>query len=97
LRFRPCRSELLVVGGGSRNKLWRRVLADAFQLPLRFPAEPEAAALGAALQAAAVHSGAPVADYVARHPPPMGKPAFLAYCCLWIVERAHAMWVQLRH
>jgi hypothetical protein len=39
-----------VVGGGSQNKLWRRVLADAFQLPLRFPAEPEAAALGAALQ-----------------------------------------------
>lgn len=46
-----CCSELRVVGGGSQNKLWRRVLADAFQLPLRFPSEPEAAALGAALQA----------------------------------------------
>ena len=45
-----CCSELRVVGGGSQNKLWRRVLADAFQLPLRFPSEPEAAALGAALQ-----------------------------------------------
>ncbi|KAL4436739.1 hypothetical protein ABPG75_003878 [Micractinium tetrahymenae] len=64
-------SELRVVGGGSNNKLWRRVVADAFQLPLRFPAEPEAAALGAALQAAAVHSGTPVADYVAAHPPPL--------------------------
>lgn len=39
-----------MVGGGSQNKLWRRIVADAFQLPLRFPAEPEAAALGAALQ-----------------------------------------------
>lgn len=42
--------ELMVVGGGSQNQLWRRVLADAFQLPLRFPLEPESAALGAALQ-----------------------------------------------
>jgi hypothetical protein len=66
----------VVVGGGSRNKLWRRIVADAFQLPLRFPAEPEVAALGAALQAAAVHSGVPVADYVERHPPPMGEPAW---------------------
>ncbi len=69
----PPGSELRVVGGGSNNKLWRRVVADAFQLPLRFPAEPEAAALGAALQAAAVHSGTPVADYVEAHPPPLGE------------------------
>lgn len=46
----PAASELRVVGGGSQNKLWRRIVADAFQLPLRFPAEAEAAALGAALQ-----------------------------------------------
>ena len=45
--------ELRLVGGGSSNKLWRQIIADAFQLPLRFPAEPESAALGAALQAAA--------------------------------------------
>lgn len=63
------------MGGGSNNKLWRRVVADAFQLPLRFPAEPEAAALGAALQAAAVHSGTSVAEYVAAHPPPLGAGA----------------------
>lgn len=60
------------MGGGSKNRLWRRIVADAFQLPLRFPAEPEAAALGAALQAAALHSGTPVAEYVEAHPPPMG-------------------------
>lgn len=62
--------ELRVVGGGSKNRLWRRIIADAFQLPLRFPAEPESAALGGALQAAAVCAGDPVADYVANNEPP---------------------------
>jgi len=63
-------NELRVVGGGSKNRLWRRIIADAFQLPLRFPAEPESAALGGALQAAAVCAGVPVADYVAENEPP---------------------------
>jgi xylulokinase len=63
--------ELRVVGGGSRNALWRRILADAFGVPLRFPAEPESAALGAALQAAAVATRTPVADFVRAHRPPM--------------------------
>ena len=49
-------TEIRVVGGGSKNRLWRRIIADSFQLPLRFPTEPESAALGAALQAAAVHA-----------------------------------------
>ena len=52
-------------------RLWRRIISDAFQLPLRFPTEPESAALGAALQAAAVHSGENVADYVESHAPPL--------------------------
>jgi xylulokinase len=63
--------ELRVVGGGSRNPLWRRILSDAFGAPLRFPAESESSALGAALQAAAVASGATVARFVRDHPPPM--------------------------
>ena len=67
--------ELRVVGGASRNALWRQVLADAFDAPLRFPAEPESAALGAAMQAAAVVSGAGVAEFVRTHPPAMlGQP-----------------------
>lgn len=70
-----------MVGGGSRNKLWRHIVADAFQLPLRFPAEPEAAALGAALQAAAVHTGTPVAEYVLAHPPPMGEDGWRRGVC----------------
>jgi xylulokinase len=62
-------SELRVVGGGARNPLWRRILADLFAVPLVFPREAETAALGAALQAAAAASGAEVADFVAAHPP----------------------------
>lgn len=28
--------ELRLVGGGSRNELWRQIIADAFQLPVRW-------------------------------------------------------------
>jgi xylulokinase len=58
-----------VVGGGARNPLWRRILADAFGAPLVFPREPETAALGAALQAAAAAAGADVAEFASAHPP----------------------------
>jgi xylulokinase len=61
--------EVRVVGGGARNPLWRRILADLFAAPLAFPTAAETAALGGALQAAAIHSGARVADFVAAHPP----------------------------
>ena len=44
---------LLVVGGGSHNKLWRQMLADVLNVELRFPLEKESAALGAAFQVAA--------------------------------------------
>lgn len=60
-----------MVGGGSKSALWRRVIADSFQLPLRFPLEPESAALGAALQAAAVATGTDVAEFVDDHKPPL--------------------------
>ena len=64
-------TELRVVGGASRNGTLRRVLADAFQLRLRFPAEPESAALGAAMQAAAVCAGEDVAGFCARNDVPL--------------------------
>lgn len=38
-----------VVGGASRNRLWLRILADALGIPLTPLAEPESAALGAAI------------------------------------------------
>lgn len=41
---------LRAVGGGARNELWRRILASVLEAPLEVLAEPEAAALGAALQ-----------------------------------------------
>jgi xylulokinase len=62
--------ELLLVGGGSRNTLWRRIICDAFQLPLKFPVEPDSAALGAAYQAAAVGKGIPVAEFIESHARP---------------------------
>lgn len=40
-----------LVGGGARNPLWRRILAASLGVTLERPAEPESAALGAALQA----------------------------------------------
>ncbi len=61
--------ELRVVGGGASNPLWRRILADIFGATLRFPAEAETAALGAALQAAACANGAEIAAFVRQHPP----------------------------
>jgi hypothetical protein len=39
----------------------------------RLPLEPEAAALGAALQAGAVHSGVAVADFVRQHEPQVSE------------------------
>eukprot|EP00877_Chromochloris_zofingiensis_P014117 jgi/Chrzof1/895/Cz01g32300.t1 len=65
--------ELRLVGGGSNNKLWQQIVADVFQLPIRMPLEAESAALGAALQAAAVHSKVPIAQYVQEHQPPMAE------------------------
>ena len=62
-------TELRVVGGGSKNKLWRKMIADSFQVPVLQLQESETAALGAALQAAAVWKGEKVGDYVRQHPP----------------------------
>ncbi len=40
-----------VVGGGSKNPLWRQILADMLGAPVRVLVEPESAALGGAIQA----------------------------------------------
>jgi len=72
----PPPRELLLVGGAAVSPLWRRVLASALHLPVRAAAEPEAAALGAALQAAAAlrvsegDTGVTVRAFAALHAPP---------------------------
>ncbi len=46
---------LRLVGGAAKNRLWRKILADVMNVPVVLLAEPESAALGAALQAAAAY------------------------------------------
>lgn len=59
-----------VVGGGSKNPLWRQIIADALQAQVETLVEPESAALGGAIQAfwvARVEAGEKLsADAVAR-------------------------------
>ena len=62
-------TELAVVGGGSKSKWWRQIIADAFDTRVTWPVEPETAALGAALQAAALVSGASTRAFVEENPP----------------------------
>ncbi len=50
LGFQP--SDIKVIGGGAKSKLWRQMTADVFNLPVVAPIQEEAAAFGAALQAA---------------------------------------------
>lgn len=59
---------LYVVGGGSKNVLWRQMLADVFGVDLKFPREAESAALGAAFQAGAAATGTPVDKYILEQP-----------------------------
>lgn len=53
---------LFLVGGGSRSPVYRQVVADLAQRPVMVPAAAEPVALGAAVQAAARHTGAPIVD-----------------------------------
>ncbi|QXH49666.1 xylulokinase [Pseudomonas fakonensis] len=45
-------NEIRLVGGAAKSPLWRQVLADLLGVPLVCPRQTEAAALGAAIQAA---------------------------------------------
>jgi len=54
---------IYVIGGGSRSKAWRQLLADATGARIEVPVEEEAGSLGGAIQAmqiASVHRGTPV-------------------------------------
>ena len=52
----------MLVGGGSKNPLWREVVADVTGLRVRLPKEAESAALGGALQSLALAAGAPLIE-----------------------------------
>ena len=56
---------ILLVGGAARNDAWGQLLADWTGLPIARPAVEEAAARGAALQAAHVIDNAPMSSSVA--------------------------------
>lgn len=43
--------ELRLIGGGAKSPLWRTIVANIMNLPVRLPAGDEAAAMGAAIQA----------------------------------------------
>mmetsp|Transcript_15765 Transcript_15765/g.44116 ORF Transcript_15765/g.44116 Transcript_15765/m.44116 type:complete len:481 (-) Transcript_15765:46-1488(-) len=71
-------NELRIVGGGSRSNMWCQIFADVFQVPVRRLVEgSETAALGAALQAAAVYQGQTVQDYILNNLPAMQDEVFL--------------------
>jgi D-xylulose kinase len=52
--------QLLLVGGAARSDVWGQLLADTLALPIDRPSVAEAAARGAAIQAAHVVDGAPL-------------------------------------
>lgn len=64
--LRPDRVHL--IGGGSNSPVWRQIIADVFQLPVRSPVHEEAAAFGAALQALwALGGDGSIEDISTRH------------------------------
>lgn len=48
--------QISLVGGGAKSPAWRQIIADMMNSPVVVPTEPEAAALGAALQAQWCHA-----------------------------------------
>lgn len=67
--------ELRLVGGGSKNVVWRQIVADSSGLTVRLPAEPESAALGGALQSLALADERPLADALRAIPVPLEPQA----------------------
>ncbi|MEM9565665.1 MAG: xylulokinase [Actinomycetota bacterium] len=58
--------ELRLVGGGARSVAYQQILADLHRGPVRIPADDEAPATGAAVQAAAVAVGDSIDDVTDR-------------------------------
>jgi len=58
--------EIRLIGGGARSAVWRQMVADVTGSQVVCPEITDAAALGAALQAAWCHRGGELADLCAR-------------------------------
>ncbi len=56
-----------LIGGGANSAIWRQIVADICGVPVVVPLSTEAAAMGAALQALALHTGRPVEELSAEH------------------------------
>jgi xylulokinase len=61
--------ELVLVGGGAKSGLWRQIVSDVFNIPVKTPRETESAALGAAKQAAAIVLGTTTKEFVQTNTP----------------------------
>ena len=59
--------EIVLTGGGAKSPTWRQIVADVCNAPVTILQDSEAAALGAALQALAVTSGADLAELTRTH------------------------------
>ncbi len=62
---------IVLVGGGSAHPAWQQAIADAAQLQVTVLGGREHVALGAAIQAAAIATGQPVAEIADRWRPPV--------------------------
>jgi xylulokinase len=51
-------ANIRLIGGGAKSAIWRQIVADIMDTPVICTTGAEAAALGAAIQAAWCHSGA---------------------------------------
>lgn len=60
---------IVLVGGGSAHPTWQQAISDACQLPVTVLGGHEHVALGAAVQAAAIATGEPVAEIADRWRP----------------------------
>lgn len=92
-------TEIVLVGGGSRHPAWRQAIADAAGLPVHVRGGREHAALGAAMQAIAVATAAPIDEVVATfrpetvgvtEPRPEHREAFRLPARRALIEQARA-------
>lgn len=60
-------SEICLTGGGAGSAVWRQMVADVFDRPVKILANDEGAAMGAALQAMWMHRGGDIGAWVADH------------------------------